>query len=1245
MSSPAPALVSHASTGAQPESSGTVKPLATLTPTAAALGDNDDSDVQTVDQLIRKRAKTHPHHVVVSYPSSGVEYVDYTMQQLDVFAYRVAKVYQAHAPPRTSSAEKPSVVAIIGPSNLDYLVSILALTKLGHTVLFLSTRITQEAVDNLLTSTGASFLLYDPKHAETAGASQKAVPGLGVLEIATGSSYNFPIEVHADTNLTEHLDTEIETGYHVWIIHSSGSTGLPKPIYQPQKSAVANYAMHMDMKAFITLPLFHNHGISNMFRAIHSCKPIYLYNADLPLTRDYLTTILGRYNFEIFYGVPYALKLLAETAEGIDLLRELKIVMYGGSACPDDLGDDLVSKGVNLVGHYGATEVGQLMTSFRPREDKDWNYVREGASLSPYLHWVRRGPNLFECCVLPGWPSKVASNQPDGSYATKDLFEPHPTTPRAWKYIARLDDTIVLVNGEKFNPVRVEGTIRSNKAVTEAVIFGAGRPNLGVLVVPSASLAGKSAAETLEAIWPVVEAANESVEGYARISKEMVKVLPVGTKFPQTDKGSVIRQAFYRQFDALISEAYDAAEVKGSDARRMTGAELRAFLQGVFADVLPKSVEFDEGTDFFFLGLDSLQAITIRSEILKSVDIGENKLGQTVVFDHPTIDKLTSYLHGLGSGVEVADEEPVETLMQSLIDKYSDELAPAPQTATAYVVTGATGSLGGHIASLLASDPSVTKVYCLVRASSPASASLRLRESLTQRRIHHTLPLSTRRKFVALPSDLSQPTLGLSPETYLAIASSNLAGVIHCAWSVNFNMHLSSFEKSNVAGVSNLIRLCVSARNAGPASAPAPSFNFCSSVSAVARSPVSPVPEAAPPLSWAQGMGYAQSKSVAENLCARAGANLGVPVRVLRVGQIVGDTTHGVWSATEAIPMMLQSAVTIGALPRLSEAPSWLPVDVVARTVVEIASSSAASAFFNVANPRTFGWSTELLPALRAAGLEFDEVEPREWVRRLRESDPDPVKNPPVKLVDFFASKYDKDEFGPSMRYVTDAACAASKALSEAPAITQDSVTKFVRYFVDTAWKIAPVDGATAQQKTVIVVAGPSGSGKSTLAAALSRSLHVPFVEGDLLHSRAAVEKMSGGTPLDDKDRSEWLQRVGAHSLEAVAELGYDAVIVSCSALKRKYRDALRSQVLDAGAQTCFLDLQGGLEVLAERLEGREGHYMSADMADGQLEAYEGPEADETDVFPIDAEESAEAVKSEAKWVLEKAGMVFREEK
>jgi thioester reductase-like protein len=257
-------------------------------------------------------------------------------------------------------------------------------------------------------------------------------------------------------------------------------------------------------------------------------------------------------------------------------------------------------------------------------------------------------------------------------------------------------------------------------------------------------------------------------------------------------------------------------------------------------------------------------------------------------------------------------------------------------------------------------------------------------------------------------------------------------------------MHLSSFEKGNIAGVSHLLSLC-------QASSGSTTMNFCSSVSTCSRATVQPVPESLSELEWAQGMGYAQSKSVAEQLCAKAAAQ-GITVRVLRVGQICGDTQHGIWNAQEAIPMMIQTALTVGALPKLSEMPSWLPVDVVAHAVIDISLSKAGSLFANVVNPRKFSWIGDFIPALQMAGLEFNLVEPREWVARLRQSDHDPSRNPPIKLVEFFASKYDVEIPEPSKEYATDIAIKWSPILANTPALTQDLVDKFVRYFTTECW-------------------------------------------------------------------------------------------------------------------------------------------------------------------------------------------------
>lgn len=200
----------------------TPTPSKSTTATVERIEKADDAPIQTVDALIRHRARTYPHATIIAYPSSGVDFVDYSMQQLDVFAYRVARHYQAFIPTRTSSHTTPTTVALLGPSNLEYAVTMLALTKLGHTVLFLSTRISQLAIESLIETTGATYLLADARYLQTAADVQTNMTKVFVEEIAKQSIFDFPIEVHADTRLDYQLDHDVEANNNVYIIHSSG---------------------------------------------------------------------------------------------------------------------------------------------------------------------------------------------------------------------------------------------------------------------------------------------------------------------------------------------------------------------------------------------------------------------------------------------------------------------------------------------------------------------------------------------------------------------------------------------------------------------------------------------------------------------------------------------------------------------------------------------------------------------------------------------------------------------------------------------------------------------------------------------------------------------------------------------------------------------------------------------------------------------------------------------------------------
>ncbi|KAL4797672.1 hypothetical protein BDV19DRAFT_377475 [Aspergillus venezuelensis] len=1052
----------------------TIKMLSTLLPSAPTahidklpkdkeVSPPSEAEPLTVDELIRHRASLGPSQPVVYYPRTGIEYSEFPLQQLDIFAYRVAKVLAEVIPPRKSSSETPIVVALLGPSDLNYLVLLLAVTKLGHSGLLLSTRISVEAHVSLVERTNAQHIFVHGSLMETAEKVRDRVPAQ-VHSIPTEETYDYPIphtEYATNTNLTSHLDPSIETSHVAWIIHSSGSTGLPKPIFQTQRAAVKNYAGNMNMRGFITLPLYHNHGICCLFRTIYSCKTLHLYNPLLPLTSQYLVDIMRSYEFEIFYGVPYALKLLAESEEGIRALSGLKAVMFGGSPCPDSLGDLLVQRGVNLIAHYGSTETGQLMTSMRPRADKTWDWLRPSESVKQYLLMEERYPGIYESVVLDGWPSKVMSNREDGSYATKDLFLKHPSM-EAYKYYSRLDDTITLVNGEKVIPLDLEGRVRQLGIVGDAIVFGVGKASIGLAVFKASEAEELSDKEIIEGIWDAVEAANKTLPAYGQLSKGMVRVLSSATPYARTDKGTVIRQAFYRDFAELIEASYENEE-------EMTGTlllsedELRVFLKKEIPNILPlkDGSSLTDDVDLFSLGMDSLQATQLRSILIKSLDIKGKKLGLNVAFEHPSIASLSKYLYSLTSGTEQL-EVSIEEQMEALIRKYSvfENHVPRPNgLAGRYiVVTGATGSLGAHVVSKLSALPDVRKIYCFVRASSPLDAYGRLLSSLRTRRVYETLSVQAKNKLIALPSDLSTPTLGLDESTYNTLAS-ELTDIIHCAWSVNFNLHLSSFEKDNIAGLQNLLNLALRAQRPAPAS-----LNFCSSISAVVRSPHDSIPECLPEqLSYAQGMGYAQSKLVAEHIVVRAAKQTGIASRVLRIGQVIGDSTFGIWNTTEAIPLMISAARTIGALPRLDEWHRWLPVDVVAGVVGDISLSSTISdegkevdqAIYNIISPHPFNWTTHLLPLLRSAGLDFEEIDQRAWIRKLRGSNPDPVRNPPIKLVDFFAGKYDNDVPKRVVDWETGRTSGVSEAFRGAKGVDEEGVKRMVGYFLGSeGWNL-----------------------------------------------------------------------------------------------------------------------------------------------------------------------------------------------
>ncbi len=315
------------------------------------------------------------------------------------------------------------------------------------------------------------------------------------------------------------------------------------------------------------------------------------------------------------------------------------------------------------------------MLSSRPPEDKAWNYVRPISAVKDYLYFEPHGTDTYECVVLDGLPSKVVSNSsdPPNSFHTSDLFSPHSIIPNAWKFLGRSDDRVTLMNGEKVLPLPFEHHMRRNELVKEALVFGIGKAMPGILIVPSDNASGLSKGELFDMIWPSIQSANSRVEGFSQISKEMVEILAVGTDYPQTDKGTMIRAASYKRFAEIVESVYDRFETgsKGENVSKLAlgTADLETYLLELFSTSLNLTA-LTKTTDFFDAGVDSLQAIRIWGSLIRDLDLGSGTLGRNVVFEYPNVEFLAKHIYALRTGAEARQDNEVEA-MAELIQKYS----------------------------------------------------------------------------------------------------------------------------------------------------------------------------------------------------------------------------------------------------------------------------------------------------------------------------------------------------------------------------------------------------------------------------------------------------------------------------------------------------------------------------------------------------------------------------------------------
>jgi len=953
----------------------------------------------TVLDLLEKHSSATPQAPALGFAdfTSGNSAASYiiTFQRLYALSYYAAEILK----PRVNEASKPGNIGLLCVSGIEYTLTWLGLMGLGYSVLFIAPQLEPKAIESLCDTLQVKTIFVHGKFCDRMSSLS------GHLDIQDVPEYDSDVDL-SSLDLKSSDEKVPEVAYYC---HTSGtSSGQPKPIPQYHKGMVAAlHPIHSEDRhaTFSTTPLYHG-GFPDCFRAWSSGSMVWFFpEGAAPITGRnvhkavrFAQEATGGPLIKYFSSVPYILQLLAEEEQGLALLREMDIVGVGGAALATKAGDDLVAAGVNLVSRMGSAECGFLMSSHRDFDkDKEWQYLR--AVQNPrLLEFEPQDDGLSELVVKPSWPCLVKTNRNDGSYATCDLFEPHPKIDNAWRYHSRADAQITLANGKKFDPSPVEASIvASSRLLVDVLVFGGGREYAGALLFIKDNESATDE-DVLDQLWPVIWDLNEASQSHTRISKVMIRVVRAGDRpLEKSSKGTIIRS----HAEKVYAQSIEALYAGSNTSVHVGNGDISTIVRNCFFEVTGR--ELDPEIDLYQQGVDSITCVQVRKMLECRVLGRTGSLPLNITYDQGTIVDLERFLKNASSdsqlnGLNGNDHTRVHQKMRDLVTKYSSRLGQfnAEKHRTRHLrpktvlLTGATGFLGSHILDLLGRDPDVRRVHCLLRADTDATAHQRVSQSLNDRGL---TPITE--KIACVSSKLEDGDLGLSPEAKEFLRNNPPTHIIHAAWAVNFALRLDSFE-SQIVSTANLLNF---AAESGA------HFTFVSSTAAVTESSVSPIPET---LSHdpadASPLGYSQSKWVAEHVCAAAvrkalqssdlgGAVGDCPVSVVRVGQLCSNA-EGIWNMSEAYPLMLSTARITGCLPRLeNEVLSWLRVEVAAQAVIEASVAQRGQdtdAVLHILNPNETPTWTQLLDWIQeensSQSAEIDLVAPEQWLSRLEEA-------------------------------------------------------------------------------------------------------------------------------------------------------------------------------------------------------------------------------------------------------------------
>lgn len=808
-------------------------------------------------------------------------------------------------------------------------------------MLLLSARLSVTAIHHLLKKTNAVALLAAPRH------QPNAAQAVALMNDEDGKT----VGLHKPEPYSTHLGTAAsadsichpfhyfsEKDRNVLILHSSGTTGLPKPIYISHRHLVCFTTCH-DFKTeqeaqgvnVSTLPLYHGYGLMAPSLAMGVGKTVcFPPPGTVPNAHGVINLIKNNQGASLM-SVPSILEeiMIAPTDDGVRTLATLDFVTFGGGLLTPKVGDRLAAAGVKLLNHYGTTESGPLSPFFAPTASYDWHFFRLRRDMRMSMKEIEpcEGQRRFRLTTYP-----FGVDQP---FEIQDQLICNPEHPDTdFNSVGRSDDLIVLATGEKVLPQILETSLVESGLVKSAIAFGDRQFEIGVIVEPLAPVNTPEDERTVrEAVWPVVVQAGNKMDDHAKVSSsDAIIVVPAGTVIPRTDKGSIARREVYKLFEEQISQVYQTLETRPIDSS-VKSLDMDNLEQGLIELIQTRIhwsvplTDLGRDDDLFERGMDSLQAMRLRRYLLCAVPTAINgtssadRVGRDFIYANPTVGQMANALReSQGPNKPRSPHDTARELLPQLVQAHGLHATSFPDPGAIVVLTGSTGSLGSHCLAELVKMPNVARVICLnrSRASVDGDASTRLARTLNDKSIH--LDEGMWSKVQTYETNLAADNLGLPPSEY-AMVRSAVTHIIHTAWGMDFKWQLSSF-RPHLQTLHNLLQLAQDGHQVRPTIKPR--LLFVSSIATVGEyatvSGERIIPEVPmESMDCANTIGYAEAKLACEWIVEQAIREHPDEVEAcyVRLGQIAGARSTGFWNTTEHFPALVKSSLLARALPQL----------------------------------------------------------------------------------------------------------------------------------------------------------------------------------------------------------------------------------------------------------------------------------------------------------------------------------------